>query len=139
MSIPRRTKVAITAVATLIAIIVFGIWLYQARANANRSLDWPGVPATVVRHDDAVDHRNRVNQITTTVAYSYQGKDFEKTLSIYELDDIEVFVNPENPEEIRAERGVSLMDVAFPLGGLILSGLVAAFLVAVCFSPSDDE
>lgn len=135
----RSTKIAIGIAGTIISFAVFGIWFHLARTNANRSLDWPAVPAQVTSHSDARDYRGRVDRPTTTVVYAFNGKSYSVILDVYQLDEMEVYVNPEDPSEVRADRGATMVDLGYPLVGLVLSGLFALFLAMVCFSPKDED
>lgn len=132
------------AVGTLAVFLFCIAWLYVAWSHGNKSLDWVQVEANVtgVSEEETLlpnaMQRRRFGGFVSTIEYKFDGIDFESKLPEYKLGKIEVFVNPDEPTEVVAERGATMVTLARPIVGTVGSGLFAVVLVLICFSPKEE-
>lgn len=140
MNSPPDSKLLVPAAAGTVALLIAcSFWFYAARSRGQQSLDWQPVTARVIKNDAAQSGGRGFSGFETTIANHFAGREYEKTIREYRLGNIEIYVNPERPDQITTTLGGSFTNLIVPLIGIVVSLLFGFFLILILISPSTEE
>ena len=127
------------AFVTVVVFLISAIWLFSAWSGGNKTNHWTPVPAQILSNDTQDSIRGRPAGWLTTIAYQFNGLQYETVVDEYLLgESATVYVDPNGPTMVVGKPGARMQDMGRPLIATVASGLFALVLILIAFSPKED-
>ena len=125
-----------TILAFLASVLLFfAVWQYQ-----RRTLTWSPVQIEITSSKIAHFRESRTGRVwTATVDYSFDGKNYTKTIHDLPFGATQVYVDPDDPSNVVGERGATVRALFVPIIAISATGLFGFVLILIKLSPSDDK